>query len=251
MMTGKELTYRYPGAVQPALQQATVTLPPGQITALIGPNGSGKSTLLRCLTGTLTPQQGTVWLQNRPLQHLPARQRAQQIAVVQQANQDQPLLTVEEIVRLGRTPFHRLWSSWTTADQHAVEQALANTGLTDLADQSYTALSGGQQQRVWLAMALAQKPAVLFLDEPTTYLDIHYQLGLLQTLRQLSRTQGLTVSLILHDLNQVLQFADRTYCVKAGRIVAGGKTVTVLTPALIRDVFQVEAKLISGTLALH
>lgn len=190
MMTGKELTYRYPGAVQPALQQATVTLPPGQITALIGPNGSGKSTLLRCLTGTLTPQQGTVWLQNRPLQHLPARQRAQRIAVVQQANQDQPLLTVEEIVRLGRTPFHRLWSSWTTADQHAVEQALANTGLTDLADQSYTALSGDQQQRVWLAMALAQKPAVLFLDEPTTYLDIHYQLGLLQTLRQLSRTQG-------------------------------------------------------------
>lgn len=83
MMTGKELTYRYPGAVQPALQQATVTLPPGQITALIGPNGSGKSTLLRCLTGTLTPQQGTVWLQNRPLQHLPARQRAQRIAVVQ------------------------------------------------------------------------------------------------------------------------------------------------------------------------
>lgn len=244
ILVGDALTYQYPDAVKPALIQASVNLPAGEMTAFIGPNGSGKSTLLHCLTGGLTPTSGDVWYAKRRLQTISPRERAQHIALVQQSNQDSPMLTVREIVQLGRTPFRHFLQSWSKQDEQAFMDALGTVGLADLPDRPYRALSGGQQQRVWLALALAQEPQIIFLDEPTTFLDIHYQLALLRTLRRLSRTRGLTVGLILHDLNQVLQFADNTYCVNAGQIVAGGTTATVVTPELVHNVFQVQAEIV-------
>ncbi|ERL65968.1 FepC [Schleiferilactobacillus shenzhenensis LY-73] len=243
-MRGDHLHFRFSGAAQWALADVSVALPQGQMTAFVGPNGSGKSTLLHCLTGTWTPVQGVVTYATAPLSEWSATQRAQHIALVQQAHTAAPLLTVQEIVRLGRTPFRRLWQAWTPQDERAVQDALQVTGLADLAGRSYTALSGGQQQRVWLALALAQEPAVIFLDEPTTFLDIHYQLALLQTLQQLQRSRGLTVGIILHDLNQVLQFADQVYCLQAGRVVAAGPPAAVLQPALVQAVFGVRAETI-------
>ena len=214
--------------------------PQGGITGLIGPNGAGKSTLLRAILG-LQAAQGQALFNGTDLATLSRRDRAQRAAFVEQSGDGEARLAVRDAVLLGRIPFQ---SAWQTApspqDRAAVETALAALDLAGFADRSYHTLSGGEQQRVQIARALAQQPRLLLLDEPTSHLDLYGQLAMLDLLRRRARA-GATVLVALHDLNLAASFCDRLVVLQAGRVAASGVPGAVLTPALLRTVYGVEA----------
>lgn len=217
-----------------------LTLREGAVTTLIGANGSGKSTLFNLLTKNLAPQQGSVFLRGGDVAALRLSDFARLVAIVHQRNTAPADLAVEKLVGYGRFPHRKRGRAASTADdERMVAWALETTGLAPLAKQPVSALSGGQLQRVWVAMALAQGTKVLLLDEPTTYLDIRYQLELLELVRRLNRQMGLTVIMVLHDINQAIQFSDELVALADGRIVAQGAPRDVVTPQLLAQVYGV------------
>lgn len=217
----------------------SVAIPRGRFTAIIGPNGCGKSTLLKSFARILKPQSGAVFLGDTPLTELPSRDIAQQLALLPQSTITPPDITVAELVRRGRYPHQTLLRPWSAADTHAVEAAMEAAQVTSLADARVLELSGGQRQRVWLAMVLAQNTPVLLLDEPTTYLDISHQYGLLELARALVTQLDRTVVTVLHDLQQSVRYADHLVVMKDGDVVATGSPAEVISPALIQDVFGI------------
>ncbi|MEV6483532.1 ABC transporter ATP-binding protein [Streptomyces sp. NPDC051576] len=216
----------------------TLVLRPGETVGLLGPNGSGKSTLLRLLAGVLPASTGVVTLDGRPLPAVGRRATARRIASVEQHTHTQTELTVREVVALGRIPHRCAWSPAQAADSRAVSEALARTGLTDRAAQSWHTLSGGERQRAQIARALAQEPRELLLDEPTNHLDIQHQLDLLDLIADLP----VTTVIALHDLNLAAMYCDRLLILNTGRTIAEGTPTDVLTPALIKDVYGVQAE---------
>ncbi|MFS8200062.1 ABC transporter ATP-binding protein [Streptomyces sp. CWNU-52B] len=209
----------------------------GATVGLLGPNGSGKSTLLRLLSGVLAPASGVVTLDGRPLAELGRRDLARRVAVVEQQADTQVELSVLDVVRLGRTPHRRAWTPPSGADEAAVREALARTGLTDRARQSWHTLSGGERQRVQIARALAQEPRELLLDEPTNHLDVQHQLDLLTLVTSLPVTSVVA----LHDLNLAAMYCDQLVVLREGRVVAAGTPAEVLTEELIAEVYGVRA----------
>lgn len=227
-----------------AVHAVSLDLLPGHITAICGPNGSGKSTLLRALSGLHKPHAGTVLVDDEDLaQHNP-RQIARLLSFLPQSPLVPAGVTVREVVEQGRFPHRRLLGGPRPDDQEAVAWALASTRLDDLAERDVAHLSGGERQRVWIAMALAQRTSVLLLDEPTTFLDIRYQLEVLELVRHLADEVGITVALVLHDLNQAATFADRLVLLRDGRVVAAGPPDEVLTSDHVEAVFGVRVTLV-------
>ncbi|MDT7796649.1 MAG: iron-siderophore transport system ATP-binding protein [Actinomycetota bacterium] len=226
-------------------------LPPGEITAIIGANACGKSTLLRTIARLLTPKSGGVFLDGRSIHDLPTREVARRLGILPQSPVAPEGMTVADLVGRGRAPHQSWWRQWSTSDEGAVHDALAATGMTDLADRPVDELSGGQRQRAWIAMAVAQGTPVLLLDEPTTYLDLAHQIDVLDLVVDLNRDEGRTVVLVLHDLPQACRYADHVIAMKAGRIVASGKPVEVITEELVEEVFDVRCRItpdpVSGT----
>lgn len=220
------------------LDGVSLTPRPGAVTGVLGPNGSGKSTLLRLLAGVLAPASGVVTLDGGPLGDVPRRTAARRIALVHQQADAQVELTVADVVRLGRTPHRRAWSAASAADEAAVRDALARTGLADHADRLWHTLSGGERQRAQIARALAQEPRELLLDEPTNHLDIQHQLELLDLVSGLD----LTSVVALHDLNLAAHYCDQVVVLRGGRVVAAGEPGAVLTEELIADVYGVRAR---------
>ncbi|GGQ65697.1 ABC transporter ATP-binding protein [Streptomyces asoensis] len=216
----------------------TLALRPGETIGLLGPNGSGKSTLLRLLAGVLAPAAGVVTLDGRPLVEVGRRATARRVATVEQHADTQTELTVRDVVALGRIPHRRAWSPPTAADTAAVTEALARTGLTGRAGQSWHTLSGGERQRAQIARALAQEPLELLLDEPTNHLDIQHQLDLLELVASLP----VTTVIALHDLNLAAMYCDRLLVLSEGRAVAEGTPAEVLTPGFIEQVYGVRAE---------
>ncbi|MFD5539492.1 ABC transporter ATP-binding protein [Streptomyces sp. NPDC127079] len=216
----------------------TLTLGHGETVGLLGPNGSGKSTLLRLLAGVLAPTVGVVTLDGRPLADLGRRATARRIATVEQHADTRTELTVHDVVALGRIPHRRAWAPASAADTEAVAEALARTGLTERAGQSWHTLSGGERQRTQIARALAQEPRELLLDEPTNHLDIQHQLDLLALVASLR----VTSIIALHDLNLAAMYCDRLLVLREGRAVAEGTPAEVLTPTLIEQVYGVRAE---------
>lgn len=211
-----------------------------EIVSIIGPNGSGKSTLLKALARLLIPSAGTAYLNGKDMKTLPTAQTAQVLAVLPQATQAPDDITVRDLVLCGRLPYQTIFSSWQVKDRAAVERALSATGLEELQHRRLSALSGGERQRAWLAMALAQEPKILLLDEPTTYLDIHYQLELMQLVRRLYETLKLTVVMVLHDLNHAARFSHRLVAVKKGEIVADGPVDMVFVRPVLENLYDVK-----------
>jgi iron complex transport system ATP-binding protein len=205
----------------------------GELVALLGRNGSGKSTLLRCLGGALTPLAGTVILLGRPVAARARRETARLLAVVPQDLHIPFALRVREVVDLGRAPHARFLQPPTYHDRQAVDRALAAVDLIQFADLDYQQISGGEQQRTVLAMALAQEPRVLLLDEPTVHLDLAHQVGLLSAVRRLAVDQHLAVLAAMHDINLAALYFDRLLVLGDGRLLAAGTAHDVLTPALI------------------
>lgn len=223
------------------LSELTLAVPTGKITAILGPNGSGKSTLLKALSRVLKPQAGTVYFDGRDLKAISSKNLARRLAVLPQAPQSPPDLTVRDLVEHGRFPHRSWWKGPAAADRTIVTWALEQTGMLSMAERLVSTLSGGERQRAWIAMALAQQPQVLLLDEPTTYLDICHQLEIMQLVAKLNQENGITVVMVLHDINQAAQVADYIAVMRDGGIFAAGTPGQVVTQSMLREVFRVEA----------
>ncbi|NJL96098.1 MAG: ABC transporter ATP-binding protein [Anaerolineae bacterium] len=226
------------------VHQLNLHIAAGSITALVGPNGCGKSTLLRGLSRLLKPSNGAVYLSGQAIHAMKARDLARQLGILPQAPTAPEGLTVHELVAQGRYP-HQTWlQQWSQEDERVVQGALEMTNLTLFADRPVDTLSGGQRQRAWIAMALAQQTEVLLLDEPTTYLDLAYQMDVLDLLEDLN-AEGRTIVMVLHDLNQAARYANRIVALRGGQIVAQGSPEQVMTPENILQVFGLRAEVVT------
>ncbi|MBB5830373.1 SIP domain-containing protein [Brachybacterium aquaticum] len=223
------------------VEDLDLTLPEGKVTMIVGANGSGKSTLLRGLSRLLPPQRGQVRLDGTDIHSLRGKELARRLGLLPQAPLAPDGVTVRELVTRGRYPHQGLFPQWTDQDEQAVAEALALTRTDELSGRMLDELSGGQRQRVWIAMALAQRTDVLLLDEPTTYLDVTHQLEVLDVVRELNRTRGTTVGIVLHDLQLAARYADHLVAVRGGAIHSQGAPADVITADMVREVFALEA----------
>lgn len=238
MIEFSHITVQYAG--RPVLRDVSLTLPPGQCTVLVGPNGSGKSTLLKTALGAVPLCGGEVLCGGRPLGTYTARQMAQKISYLSQSR-PVPAMTVYQMVLHGRFPYLKPPRVYREADRQKAEAAMRQTGCLSFSDCLVPRLSGGQQQSVYLAMLLAQDTPVVFLDEPTTYLDIVHQLALMRLARQMA-AQGKTVALVLHDLSLALKLADYVAVLRDGRLLQAGTPEEVYTGGALREGFGVEIR---------
>lgn len=221
----------------PILRGVSLEVDHNDFVGIIGPNGSGKSTLLKCIYRVLKPQAGIVRLDGTDIRELSYKKSAQTIAVLAQHNYYNFEFSVQDVVLMGRSPHKRTMERDNAQDYAIVAQALETVGMSDMAKRSFSTLSGGEQQRVILARALAQQTPCLILDEPTNHLDIKYQLQLLDIVKGLNRT----VISAIHDLNIAAMYCTWLVVMKDGKVVTQGTPRQVLTPELIREVYEVEA----------
>ena len=218
----------------------SLEIPEGKVTAIIGPNGCGKSTTLKALSRIL-PYKGSVTFKGNEMCALSQREFAKSLAILTQSPQAPSDLTVNDLVEMGRFPHRGFLGRGGKDDKEHVEWALAQTGVTAMRNRLLNTLSGGERQRAWIAMALAQRPEVLLLDEPTTYLDICHQLEIMQLIGRLNQELGLTVVMVVHDLNHAIMYADHVVVVKAGKLVTSGAPREIITADLLAEVFKVKA----------
>ena len=227
------------------LEDVSLTIPAGKITAIVGGNASGKSTLLRTLARILQPKAGNVLLDGNSVHHMPSRKLAQVMGLLPQSPIAPEGITVADLVGRGRHPHQGVFSRWSWEDDRAVASALEATGTEELAERALDTLSGGQRQRVWIAMALAQETDLLLLDEPTTFLDVARQIEVLDLLVDLNTAQGTTVVMVLHDLNLAARYADHLIAVGSGGIRAEGSPQQVLTEELVQTVFGLPCRIVT------
>ncbi len=231
------LTLRYGRRV--VIDDVSLDVASGEFCVIVGPNASGKSTLLRGLARVMRPDAGVVRLDEDDIAGLDSREVARRLAILPQMQQFDVDLVVEELVWRGRTPHHRPLHPASEADQAAVERAIDLTALGDLRGRPLRSLSGGERQRAWLALALAQEPRVLLLDEPTTFLDLRHQVEVMEVLRRLNEG-GLTVVAVLHDLAIASRYAHRIVAIVDGRVALDGAPSEVFTPEALSGVFGLE-----------
>lgn len=221
----------------------TLDIPAGSFTAIIGPNACGKSTLLRAMAGLLAPASGRMVLDGKAIASLSPREIAQRLGLLPQTATAPEGITVTELVARGRYVHQRLLRQWSAEDRRAVDDALALTDVSELADRRVEHLSGGQRQRVWIAMVLAQQTPLILLDEPTTYLDIAHQMDVLNLLHELN-IAGRTIVAVLHDLNHAARYASHIIAMKDGQVIAAGPPADVITAATVSAVFGLEIEVI-------
>jgi iron complex transport system ATP-binding protein len=233
-------------------QDINLTVRSGEWLSLIGANGSGKSTLLRLLSRILMPQHGAVLLDGRAIHTQSAAAVAKKLAILPQQQTVPDGLTVRQLISLGRAP-HQHWWQWelNAQDVQIVQSAIAQAGIEHFRDRPVEHLSGGERQRAFLALALAQSPKVLLLDEPTTYLDICHQLQLLDLLKELNQSRGLTILTVLHDMNLAARYSDRLALMHQGRLRTLGTPVKVLTPEHLQSTFGVEVAILETPVGLQ
>lgn len=234
----KNLSFAY--ETQKVLKELSFDLKEGKITTLIGANGCGKSTLFNLMTKNLKKDEGVISLYGRGIDTIRLKDFAKKVAIVHQYNTAPADLSVEKLISYGRTPHHSFGvSADVKADKEKIKWAMEITNTLKHKDKPVSKLSGGQKQRVWIAMALAQDTKILFLDEPTTYLDVRYQIQILKLIHQLNREFGITIIMVLHDINQSLYYSDEILAMKDGKIIAQGKPEMVIDAALVEDVYGV------------
>jgi len=239
----QNLTLKYETKV--VIDQLTVGIPGARITVLVGANGCGKSTLLKSFARLLKPAQGVVMLNGKDIHRQSTASVARDLAILPQGPVAPEGLSVYQLVRLGRYP-HQTWlQQWSRDDEHAVENALRQTGLAEIKDRPVDSLSGGQRQRAWIAMTLAQNTNIVLLDEPTTYLDLAHQIEVLDLLFALNAEHKKTIVMVLHDLNLACRYAHNIIAIAQRKIYAQGAPADVLTETMVRDVFHLESKIIS------
>lgn len=229
------------------LRDISLQVQAGTILGVIGPNGAGKTTMIRSLSGVLSPVSGRISVAGDDLAALSTAERARRVAVVPQARNLPPAFTGWELVLLGRTPHLNWLGNVSRKDEECVRQALERASALDLANRRVGELSGGEQQRLLLARALAQEAPLLLLDEPTTHLDLKYQIGLLEQVRSLASQENLAVVIALHDLNLVSRYSDQVALLVNGEMRALGSPAEVLQPDLLGQVYQLNLQIIHNT----
>ncbi len=221
----------------------SVTIPNKQITAIIGANGCGKSTFLKGMTRLIPRHSGKVLLDGGDIADHKTKALARKMAILPQTQEAASGLTVSELVSYGRFPYQTGLGRLTANDFEVINWALTVTNTDAFRDRQVDALSGGQRQRVWIAMALAQETDIIFLDEPTTYLDMAHQLEVLELLQKLNVEQERTIIMVLHDLNQAARFADYLIAMKDGKVIKAGPSEEVIEPKTLREVFRIDAEI--------
>ena len=237
-MEVRDLSFAY--GKNKVLKHVSLKIEEGKITTIMGANGSGKSTLFALMTKNLYSPKGKIFLRGKNIQNLKLKEFAKQAAIVQQYNSAADDITVEKLVSFGRTPHRKLLQSAGEEDEKLIEWAMDVTGILPYKDREISRLSGGQRQRVWFAMALAQNTKILFLDEPTTYLDIRYQIEILELVKKLNKEYGITIVMVLHDINQAIYFSDEVIGLKDGKLLFSGEPEKVISKESIRDLYEIE-----------
>lgn len=227
------------------LNDVHLSIPQNKMSIIIGANGCGKSTLLKTMARLIKPADGEVVLDGKSIHQMPPKQLAKTLGLLPQSPVVPEGITVADLVGRGRFPHQTLFGSWSKKDYEAVAEALEMMNITEFADRNIDELSGGQRQRVWIAMALAQQTDILFLDEPTTFLDITYQVEILDLLTDLNKKYGTTIVMVLHDINLSSRYADYLFTMKNGRLIAEGTPQDIITSTLIRETFQLECSVIT------
>ncbi|MFJ2504683.1 MULTISPECIES: ABC transporter ATP-binding protein [Microbacterium] len=228
----------------PIISDLSLEVPDGSFTIIIGPNACGKSTLLRGFARLLRPTTGAVLLDGDELRSLKPKEAARKLGLLPQSSIAPDGITVADLVGRGRFPHQSAMRTWSSADERAVSEAMAATGVTDLSRRLVDELSGGQRQRVWVAMALAQQTKHLLLDEPTTFLDIAHQIDLMELFADLHR-DGTTLVAVLHDLNHAARYATHLVAMRDGAIVAQGDPREIITAELVQAVYDLPCKVIT------
>jgi len=236
------LTFKYDNK-NALFEGLNVSIEKGKITTLLGKNGCGKSTLLRSMIGYIHSPHECITIFDKPLQSYSQNHLARQMAFLPQVPNMPKDMTVEELVYCGRYPYQTWWKNTAKEDREIVDYALDITKTNHLREQLIPSLSGGERQRVWIAMALAQQPKLLVLDEPTTYLDINHQLEIMELLKRLNKEQDLTVLMVLHELTQAVQYSHYMAVIKEGHLITSGETSKIISDELFRDVFSVDVQL--------
>ena len=248
MIAFDHLTVRYRSAecaAAAAIADVSLTVPQGTVCAIIGPSGCGKSTLLKTLCRIQPPLGGEVLLDGRSIFSEDSRELAQKVAILPQNPMAPAGLTVRELVNYGRAPHRsRFFARTTQEDKRMVEWALQETDITAFADRPVEALSGGQRQRAWIAMAIAQDTEILFLDEPTSFLDVAHQMDVLTLVRHLNTAYGKTIVMVIHEINEAARFADYLLAMRHGTLLYEGTPEEVFTKEMLADVFGIDAELL-------
>lgn len=222
-----------------------ITLQSGKINMIIGPNGCGKSTLLKAFCKLNQVYGGAILLDGKNIQSYRSREFAQALGLLPQSPIVPEGISVVELVSRGRFPYRTLMKGLGRSDYAAIDEAIDTMGIREIADRNVDELSGGQRQRVWIALALAQQTDILFLDEPTTYLDIAYQIEILELLLRLNREKGVTIVMVLHDINYAARYADCIFAMKNGELVAQGTPKDIVTEALMYEVYGMQCCIVT------
>lgn len=238
MISCKNLKVGYEEKV--IIENLSLSINKGEVVSIIGPNGCGKSTLLKTLSRIIKPMSGGIYIQNESIKNLKSKHISQKVCLLSQHNDAPGDLTVEELVYFGRIPHKKWYESKTKSDEEIVNWAIENTGLKRYKNTPINSLSGGERQRAYIAQALCQKPDILLLDEPTTYLDISYQLEVMELVREINEKFNITIVMVLHELNQASKYSDRLVIMKDGEVVSDGCPKEVINKETIKQVYKIE-----------
>ncbi|MCM8819682.1 MAG: ABC transporter ATP-binding protein [Candidatus Omnitrophica bacterium] len=226
------------------IKQLNIYFEEEKITTILGPNGSGKSTLLNLIANVTKPKGGTILIDGKKISTLGRKEIAKEMASVFQQNSAPEDITVYELVSYGRTPHKRYFEGLNREDEEIIKWAMDSTAISHLKDRNFSSLSGGERQRVWVAMALVQKTKILLLDEPTTYLDIHHQIEILNLIKKINKELNLTIIMVLHDINQAIKYSDNVVVMNNGKIAQYGKPKNIITQELIEEVYKVSVEIV-------
>jgi len=240
-LSATDLELSYPSSDGPVVAVNRLDIPEGEITALVGPNGSGKSTVIKALADQMGPDSGEILLDGEDIASYGGKELARELGHLSQENDAPGSVSVEDLVFHGRYPYRGFFGAVDEDDRRAVERAIDLAGVDHLREENVGNLSGGQKQLAFIAMVLAQETDVLLLDEPTTYLDLHHQLRVMETVERLNDERDVTVAVVLHDITQAARFADYIVALDDGELYDWGPPTDVVTEELLRDVFGVEA----------
>lgn len=242
ILQSKEVSSGYDGRI--IVHNVDITIPKNQISVILGSNGCGKSTMLKTFCRLLKPCGGKITLNNTSVNTIPSKEIAKVIGLLPQSAQAPEGIKVVDLISRGRFPYRKMMASMTKEDFEAVAEAMEFMGVTELADRNIEELSGGQRQRVFIALALAQQTDILFLDEPTTYLDIAYQIEILDLLKELNQKRKTTIIMVLHDINLSTRYADYIFAMKAGKLIRQGTPKEVITVENIKEIYGLDSEII-------
>lgn len=225
------------------IDDMNLSIPKGKISIIIGANGCGKSTLLKTIARVIKPKNGDIFINEKNIKMQKEKNIATQVAFLPQGPVCPSGITVKELVAFGRFPHQKLIGGLKAHDKEIIDWAIEETGLADFADREIENLSGGQRQRAWIAMTLAQETDIIMLDEPTTYLDMSYQLEVLQVLEKLNKEKKITIVMVLHELNNACRFASNIIGLKKGKIICEGTPMEAITKENLKEIYGIDGKL--------